>query len=118
MSDEAVRRGHVGFWLNKHFRLYGECHAAPIKRLGEALLLLESWGGVLELACFVIINQLCLFFFLPSELLFRKEKVGEAEPAARCSEWVCASVSPSLVEGALQPLPAQEAAKIICYHIA
>lgn len=65
MSDEAVRRGHVGFWLNKHFRLYGECHAAPIKRLGEALLLLESWGGVLELACFVIINQSCLFFFFP-----------------------------------------------------
>lgn len=65
MPDEAVRRGHVGFWLNKHFRLYGECHAAPIKRLGEALLLLESWGGVLELACFVIINQSCLFFFFP-----------------------------------------------------
>lgn len=37
MSDKTIQQGHIGFWLNKHFRLYGECHTVLIKFLGEAL---------------------------------------------------------------------------------
>lgn len=80
-SDGAVRWGHVGFWLNKHFRLYGERHAVPIKRLGEALLCRRAGEGASSGS--VLINPSCAFFalgfffssFFPSELLSRKERL-------------------------------------------
>jgi len=40
MSDKTIWQGHIEFWLNKHFCLYGECHTALREFLGEALFLL------------------------------------------------------------------------------